>query len=296
VPTLPDGARLEPGGGGLERLVMSTRAAEAHVYLHGAQVAHYQPAGERRVLWMSERSRFQTGTPGAPIRGGVPVCFPWFGPLAGRADAPAHGVARLLRWSLASVETVAGGGLVACLELRSNDYTRRLVPHAFLLRLGVHVGSSLRLALSVTNDGDDVFRFEEALHTYFAVSDARRIELAGLEGAAYVDKTEGGATKTMSEAPLAITRETDRVFTGHRGPIVISDPSWQRRIRVLRTGSSTAVVWNPWIAKAKAMTDFGDDEWTGMVCVEAANALADAVTLGPGETHELVTELTTSSL
>lgn len=288
MPKLPEGARLEPGRGGLERLVLATAQAELHVYRHGAHVTHFQPVGERPLLFLSRQSQFSAGK---PIRGGVPICFPWFGPKADDAAAPLHGFARLAEWALVSVERGADGALAATLELRSDESTQRLFPHAFTARLVVIAGRELRLALAVRNEGEQPFRFTEALHSYFAVGDARQLRITGFERARYVDKTDGGALKALGDGPLAIAGETDRVFGGHSRPVVIEDPAWHRRIRVERTGSATAVVWNPWVAKAKTMPDFGDDEWTEMVCVESANALDDAVTLPPGVSHELATTI-----
>ena len=285
--TLPEGARLESGRGGLQRLVLDGAGGEVHVYTHGANVTHFQPQGERPVLWLSAHSAFESGTPGKPIRGGVPICFPWFGP---KPDSPIHGVARLLEWRIAAVEVV-GSGLRAVLTLGANDYTRAHFAGAFDLQLAVTADRTLGLELRVRNTGVEAFRFEEALHTYFAVGDVRRVTLSGLEGATYVDKTDGGARKTVGNEPLAFSAETDRVFPGVEGSITIHDPEWQRRVLVGRSGSRTAVAWNPWIAKAKAMPDFGDDEWTGMVCVESANALDDAVTLAPGAQHTLTTTI-----
>ncbi len=285
--TLPDGARLEAGPGGLERLVLAVADGKAHVYLQGANVAHFQPAGERPVLWVSERSQYQGGAPGKPIRGGVPLCFPWFGPKTDDREAPLHGVARLLPWSIAQVLPVASESLSAELVLASSEYTRRFFPHEFALRLGLSVGRTLRLELQVKNVGATAFRFEEALHTYFAVGDVRRVTISGLEGASYVDKTDAGVRKTLGPSPLTIAGETDRVFIGHSGPLTITDPSWRRSILLERRGSATAVVWNPWQAKALAMPDFGDDEWPGMLCLEAANALEGGVTLEPGAAHVL---------
>ncbi len=287
---LPDGARLEQGRGGLERLSLSSPEGEAHVYTHGANVTHFQPRGERPVLWLSARSQFEGGSPGKPIRGGVPLCFPWFGPRTDVADAPLHGVARLLPWTISGVER-SSAGLRATLELRSNDYTRRYVPEGFALRVVLEVGRTLEMTLEVQNDAETPFRFAEAQHSYFAVGDARRIAITGLEGALYLDKTDGGARKTLDRAPLVLTGETDRVFPGVASALTISDPAWERRLLVERRGSATAVVWNPWTAKAKAMPDFGDDEWTEMVCVESANALENAVTLDPGGRHALVTTI-----
>jgi glucose-6-phosphate 1-epimerase len=285
---LPEGARLETGQGGLERLVLSTAEAEVHVYRHGAHVTHFQPVGERPVLFLSRQSQFAAGK---PIRGGVPICFPWFGPNGDDAAAPLHGFARLTEWALVSVEKEADGELAATLELCPDEHTNRFFPYVFRARLVVVAGRALRLALAVRNEGEQPFRFTEALHSYLAVGDARQLRITGLERARYVDKADAGAVKTLGDAALRIEGETDRVFGGHAGPIAIEDPAWRRRIRVERTGSATAVVWNPWVAKAKAMPDFGDDEWTGMICVEAANALDDSVTLPPGAPHELATTI-----
>jgi len=276
---LPDGARVEPGPGGLERLALSTDTGEAHVFLHGAHVAHFQPRGERPVLWVSGASRYESGK---PIRGGVPVCFPWFGPKAGAPEAPMHGFARIRPWSVRSVAREEGGRLRAVLELDSDDATRASFPHDLRVSLEVLVGRSLALALTVRNTGPSPFTFEAALHSYFAVSDVRRCRITGLEGAGFVDKTAAGARRPGEPSPIVVAAETDRVYPGTESAVVIEDAGWARRIAVAKSGSRTTVVWNPWVAKAKAMPDFGDDEWSGMVCVETANAMDDAVALVPG--------------
>jgi D-hexose-6-phosphate mutarotase len=279
---LPDGAKVEAGPGGLERLVLGAGNAEALVYLHGAHVAHYQPRGARPVLWVSRESRFESGR---PIRGGVPICFPWFGPKAGAPDAPLHGFARIRPWTLRSVAPGPGGALRAALELVSDASTRTLFPHELRVTLEVAVGATLGLALTVRNESARPFTYEEALHSYFAVGDVRACRIRGLEGAGFVDKTAAGARRPGEAAPIAVVAETDRVYTGTTATVTVEDPGLGRRLSVAKTGSRTTVVWNPWIAKAAAMPDFGDDEWTGMLCVETANALEDAVTLGPGEVH-----------
>ncbi len=285
-PTLPDGARLETGAGGLQRLVIATADAEAHLYSHGAHLTHFQPAGERPVLWISERSRFRGGVPGEPIRGGVPICYPWFGPKAGASSAPPHGFARLLPWTLVEVAPDAGG-LRAAYRLEDNDYTRTLWPGAFELVFSVTVGRRLTMDLVVRNRGAVEFVCEEALHTYFSVSDVRQVAIQGLEGTPYLDKV-GGATRRPGAAdPITVVAETDRVYGGTSGAVTIVDPGWGRRIAVRKSGSATTVVWNPWIAKAKAMPDFGDDEWPAMLCVETANAVDDAVTIPAGESHRM---------
>jgi D-hexose-6-phosphate mutarotase len=293
---LAEGAFIEPGSGGLDRLVLEAAEGTAHVYLQGAHVTHFQPRGGRPVLFLSRESRFEGGVPGGgglgkAIRGGVPVCFPWFGPKAGDATAPAHGFARLLAWEIDGVTRDERGCLRASLRLGASDSTRRFFPHDFVVRLMVSVDARLQLELAVHNLGRVPMTFEEALHTYFAVGDARRVSIRGLEGARFLDKTEGFARKPGEPTPIAIARETDRVYPDARGAVTIDDPVWARRVVVSKAGSATTVVWNPWLEKAKGMTDFGDDEWTAMVCVETANAMADAVTVLPGEAHAMGTTI-----
>ena len=285
---LPDGARLEKGPGGLDRLVLSASDGEAVVTLQGAHVAHFQPKGEKPVLWMSAESRFEAGK---PIRGGVPICFPWFGPKAGAPDAPLHGFARILLWSIVAVTRESDGSLRATLDLTADAAARGGFPHELALSLTVRVGGSLRLELAVRNTDAAPRAFEAALHSYFAVSDVRQVRLLGLEGTAFVDKTAAMARKPGDNGPITIAAETDRVYLGATGTVTIEDPGWRRRIVVGKSGSSTTVVWNPWVAKAKAMPDFGDEEWPGMVCVETANAMDDAVTLAPGATHVMTATL-----
>ena len=285
---LPDGSRLEKGPGDLERLVLSASDGEAVVYLQGAHVAHFQPKGEKPVLWMSAESRFEAGK---PLRGGVPICFPWFGPKAGAPDAPLHGFARILPWTVAAVARESDGSLRATLDLTAEAAARGGFPHELALSLTVRVGRALRLELAVRNSDAAPRAFEAALHSYFAVSDVRQARIRGLEGVPYVDKTAGMARQPGAGEPIMITTETDRVYLGATGTVTIEDPGWRRRVVVGKSGSSTTVVWNPWVAKAKAMPDFGDEEWRGRVCVETAHAVDDAVTLAPGGTHVMTATL-----
>jgi glucose-6-phosphate 1-epimerase len=284
----PDGARLEKGPGGLDRLALHAAEGEALVYLQGAHVAHFQPKDGRPVLWMSAASRFEKGK---PLRGGVPICFPWFGPKAGSPEAPLHGFARILPWTVGTVTRETGGSLRAVLELTAEAAARGGFPRELSLSLAVTVSRSLRMELTVRNVDSTAVTFEEALHSYLSVSDVRQARIRGLEGVGYVDKTAGMARQAGEDAPITIVGETDRVYLGAKGTVTVEDPGWGRRIVLGKQGSATTVVWNPWVAKAKAMPDFGDDEWAGMVCVETANALDDAVTLAPGASHVMTATL-----
>ncbi|WP_035759093.1 D-hexose-6-phosphate mutarotase [Granulicoccus phenolivorans] len=269
---LPEAITLETGRGGLPVVKVATAAVTGEVYLLGAHVTAWTPAGEAPVLWVSEQSNFLRGT---PIRGGVPVCAPWFGPGRHGDKQPAHGWFRISDWELTGAEVV--------------DDEARLTfaltgPGGISAEYRVLLGRSLHLDLSVTA-GADPLDLEEATHAYFAVSDIHGVRVDGLAGAHYVDKAPGGASDNVELGPVTFTGETDRVYA-HTGPATVIDPDG-RHITLSKHGSNNTVVWNPWVDKAAAMGDFGDDEWPGMMCLEAANALDGYVALQPGETHTM---------
>jgi glucose-6-phosphate 1-epimerase len=269
---LPDGIRREAGRGGLERLIIKTPQAEAEIYLHGAHVTAFQPRGRKPVLFMTRQSWFEAGK---PIRGGVPICFPWFGP--GKDGRPAHGFARLKEWDVTGVEQSDGA-----VELNF-----RLPDTEFEVDFRVSVGAALRMELRVRNPSPQPMQFEEALHTYLAVSDVRQVGITGLAGTTYSDRVGTPHTEIEGAAPIRITGETDRIYLNTQATCIVDDPGWQRRLVVEKTGSNATVVWNPWIAKAKAMPDFGDDEWPAMLCIETCNVREHAVTLAPGQSHTM---------
>jgi glucose-6-phosphate 1-epimerase len=287
-PGLPSSVVLAPGGGGLDRLLVTAPAGSAEIYLHGAQVTGWRPAGGDDVLFLSTRSRFAAGT---AIRGGVPICFPWFGPHPTDPSAPSHGFARVLPWRLLGARD-AGDDVVVELGLQDSAETRAGAwPHPFRATYRVTVGATLRLELEVTSTGTEPVTFEEALHTYLAVGDVRRIEVTGLEGTGYRDKVAGGALVAGAADPVRLTGETDRVYLGTDATGVVRDPAGGRDVVVGKDGSATTVLWNPWAEAAAAMADLADDEWTGMVCLETANVGDAAVTLAPGATHTMTATL-----
>lgn len=281
---MPDSIQWSEGRGGLRRVQISSRLAEAEIYLHGAHITHFQPRGRRPVLFMSGKSWFERDK---PIRGGVPVCFPWFGPRPGGLPGLPHGYARLSEWRLTDVREAADGSVDLSFEFNSENVAPEWLLAGTIVRFDVGIGHELRMALTVRNDSAAPVRFEEALHTYLAVSDARNIGIEGLAGATCLDRLAPGQERTEGGEAIRIVAETDRLYVGTQATCVVHDPGWNRRIVVAKTGSNTTVVWNPWVAKAKAMPDFGDDEWPGMVCVETCNAGPNSVTLAAGETHEM---------
>jgi len=281
---IPDSLRFEVEPNGLIRAVIVTAQAEAQIHLHGAHVTHYQPRGDRSVLFMSTHSWFE---PGKPIRGGVPIVFPWFGPRAGDPAAPSHGFARLAEWRVESSTQAADGSVTLALGLDATRATHPAWPHGYELQYRVTVGSALKLALDVRNTSVQAISFEAALHTYLVVSDVRQVSVAGLGRTQFLDKTDGARRKTQGTEPIRITGETDRVYLNTQTTCVVDDPAGDRRLVVDKRGSDVTVVWNPWIAKAHAMPDFGADEWPQMLCIETCNAAEHAVTLPPGHRHEM---------
>ncbi len=269
---------------------VEARFDEAHygVFDHGAHVFAWRPPGARPVIWMSRRSLF---APGRAIRGGVPVCFPWFGGGPKGASTPPHGFARLVDWRRVGVNDEIDAQQRLTVDYALDATTAGAqpdFPHRFAAALrAVFARDHLQIDLEVKNEGATEFAFEAALHTYLAVGDARRIVIEGLDGAPFIDKAaDAPARERVQQGPLALTGETDRIYESNAAVTVI-DPVWERRLLVTQGGSAQTVIWNPWETRARAMADFGDEEWTSMVCVEAVNALNNAVRVAPGASHRM---------
>ncbi len=278
------------GPGGLAAAQIANAHASAAVALLGGHVLAFQPRGHEPVLWLSRQSRFEVGK---PIRGGVPVCWPWFSAHPDDPGKPFHGFARLSLWSVTGTAVVADGATQVRLGLRDTGETRSLWPHAFELEVAVTVGTRLRVELSARNLGEEAWTCTAALHSYFSVSDVTQIAIHGLDGCDYV---EAGGGPTRQQGPVTINREVDRVYVDTTATCAIEDPGMGRRISVAKAGSRSTVVWNPWAEKARRLEDFGDDEYPGMVCVETANSRADVVTIAPGAKHCLAVLISVEDL
>jgi D-hexose-6-phosphate mutarotase len=257
--------------------------AAASVALQGGHVITYQPHGQQPVLWVSRLSLFE---PGKAIRGGVPVCWPWFGTHPTDPSLPFHGFVRTSMWQVRGTSVGPQDATEIRLGLTESAESQALWPHAFDLEIVVSVGAQLHIELIARNPGDQPFVCGGALHTYYTVGDARRIAIHGLDGCDYLDKVEGFKRKSQ-RGPVTIAGETDRIYLDTAAACVIDDPALARRIGIAKAGSRTTVVWNPWAEKARQIIDFEDDEYLSMVCVETANADADAATVAPGGEHRL---------
>jgi len=259
---------------------VTTESASGLVYLQGAHVAAWQPAGAQPVIYMSENAVY---APGKALRGGVPICFPWF---VEHKEFPAHGFARARNFEYRGARRDANGNTELEFTLESDDETRAFFPHDFTARLRVAFGKKLGLEFSVTNRDSQPFTFEEALHSYFHVADVTQTSLRGLEGARYVDKVREQSVFTEGPRELRFIAETDRVYESTASCTIV-DPVGKRSLLIEKEHSAATVVWNPWRERAAQMSDLGAAAWPTMLCVESANVGKSRVTLAAGESHRL---------
>jgi glucose-6-phosphate 1-epimerase len=271
----------EPGG--LILAEVRNQYATARISLQGAQVVNWVPLNEPPIIWLSKAAKF---APGKSVRGGVPVCWPWFGPHVSEASYPGHGYARTVAWDVIAAEALEDGRTQLVFQLQENAATRAQWPHNTPLVCQITVGDTLEIELVTTNAEDTTITITEALHTYFDVGDISKVKVYGLEDTEYLDKVDGGQRK-IQHGPVTIDGEVDRVYVGTRAECVIDDPVLQRKIHINKRGSDSTVVWNPWIEKANKMGDLGEDGYRHMLCVESGNAAENVVTIAPGKTHQM---------
>ena len=276
------------GRGELPMLEVSTAWSTAEIYLHGAHVTHFQKKGDSPLLFLSQCSRFSANE---PIRGGIPVIFPWFGP---REGMPQHGFVRSKNWEVKEVAPSPDGSVSVrfCLP----EYPEASAFPPFTVEYVVTVSDSLGLELLVTNKSQEAFTFENCLHTYFEVGDIGSVSVTGLKGIKYLDKVANFAEKQETGEPIRVSSEVDRIYQNTTEAVEIVDEKSGRKIKVEKHGSVSTVVWNPWIAKAQQMPDFGNDEYQRMICVESGNVAANSIRLPPNETSRLAVKLSSTRL
>jgi glucose-6-phosphate 1-epimerase len=282
--SIPGAVRITDGPGGFARVVVTTPMAQAVVCTYAGQVLSFRPKGGDEVLFLSDKAFY---APGKAIKGGVPVCWPWFGPDPEGQGRQAHGFVRNRQWELRATEKFDDGRVRVALGLADTEETRAIWPHAFDLELGVTVGAALEVELLTRNRGNQAFALGQALHTYFRVGDIDRVAVQGLGGCRYIDKAGGGSVERRQDGPVTIAAEVDRIYLGVGSRLSIDDKALGRRIVIEPEGSASAVVWNPWADIARSMADLGDDDYKTFLCVETTNAADDVVTLAPGTVHRL---------
>jgi D-hexose-6-phosphate mutarotase len=275
---------FQQGQNGLPALAITTQWSTAAVYLHGAHVTAFKKNAEPPLLFMSQSSRFASDH---PIRGGVPVIFPWFG---NREGVGMHGFVRTKQWEVNAISAAGDGGTSVRFLLPNYPEAQAYPP--FNAEYVVTVGQTLKLELIITNlSRDQTFSFENCFHTYFGVGDVSNIAIKGLKGITYLNKPTNFSQHTETNEEIRIASEVDRVYLNTTDTVEILDPALHRKIRIEKHGSVSTVVWNPWIAKAKQMADFGDDEYKKMVCVESGNVASNNINLPPGDSSTLTVEI-----
>ncbi|HEY9199394.1 MAG TPA: D-hexose-6-phosphate mutarotase [Gammaproteobacteria bacterium] len=284
---IPEQLRFKDMPGGLVIAEIDNVHATASIALQGAHLMTWTPrVAEGRghpVIWLSEQASLAVGK---SIRGGAPVCWPWFGPHPAEPKFPGHGFARTVPWDVVDTQKLGNGATRLVFRIVQSDVTRAQWPHPCELELHIVVGPTLEMDLVTRNTGSDTITVGDALHTYFEVGDVRQVKVHGLDGCPYLDKVDGGARKQQN-GPVTIAGEVDRIYLESTADCVIEDPVLARRIRIAKQGSASSVVWNPWIEKAAKMGDLGENGYLRMLCVESTNADADVVDIAPGAEHHL---------
>jgi glucose-6-phosphate 1-epimerase len=266
--------------------INNTRA-HATVSTYSGQLLSYRPKDRQEdLLFVSDKAYYEAGK---AIKGGIPVCWPWFGPDPENRGRPAHGFVRNRQWQVSGSESLADGSTKIILSIADSEATRALWPHPFRLDIEITVGDTLRVELVTHNTGNDSITISQALHSYFRVGDITSVSVLGLDGINYIDKANDSARKTQA-GPLTISSEVDRIYTDTSGDLTIDDASLERKISIASSGCSTAVVWNPWVEIAASMADLDDDDYLQMLCVETANAGPETVTITAGDCYRLSAE------
>ena len=273
------------GKGGFPFIEISNAKASALISVYAGQVLSFRPAGTvDDLMFLSEKAYYQ---PGKAIKGGAPICWPWFGADPQGLGRPAHGFVRNRLWTVVATGTTADGDTRVTLGLIDTPETRAIWPQSFTLALEITVGNSLNLELVTGNTGTQTFSITQAFHTYFKVGDISQTSVLGLEGTDYIDKTDNSAQKYQTGA-VTINTEVDRIYLGVQGELVIADAALKRRIRIASRGSKTSVVWNPWAKISAEMGDLQDDDYRRLLCVEITNAATDVVEIAPNSEFRLV--------
>ncbi len=270
------------GQGGLNAIEINNAECSANIVIQGAHLTHWAPSGQKPVIWLSPTADI---APNKAIRGGIPICWPWFGPHPSKADFPSHGIARTGHWEVIATTALADKTQVS-LRLIKNLEENDLWPHPTILECHFTLGRALEIDLVTHNTGGDAIHIGQALHTYFNISDIHNVSVNGLENCYYLDKVDASKRK-QQQGPVKISAETDRVYTDTDADCLISDPGFQRQMRIEKRGSQSTVVWNPWAEKSAAMADMGKSAYSNMLCVESANAADDERTIQAGDVHHL---------
>lgn len=278
---IPDQITFETKDEDLVFIRITNPFATALISMQGAHLISWIPAGQQPVIWLSQDARFNKGK---SIRGGVPICWPWFGSHAQEKSFPAHGFARSQPWQIRRTEQLPDDRSLLVFQLQPQAEMHNFWPYPSELELQMIIGDRLEMTLITHNTGSEPIMIGEALHTYFNVSHIDQLSVHGLKNREFIDTLDQNRRKRETD-PIRINAEIDRIYVDTIDDCVIQDTGWQRQIRISKQGSGSTVVWNPWIDKSARMGDMGQGGYQKMLCVETTNAADDVVRIMPGEKH-----------
>lgn len=283
--------RVIESAGGIPVVEVKNAQASAKISLQGAHLLSWVPQGEDEVIWLSKDARFE---PGKSVRGGIPVCWPWFGASEVDTAYPAHGFARTVFWQLSQVKAISADETQIIFRLDTdkitdNKNTQKMWPYSSLLEYIITLGKTLSLELITYNNSSSEIIISEALHTYFNVGDITQTSVKGLDKKTYLDKPDNFKRKIQNSS-ITVNSEVDRVYLNTTDDVVIENKN--RKIKIKKQGSLSTIVWNPWKAVAEKMADLGEGGYLQMLCVESGNAAENSIAVKAGESHRLQVEYT----
>lgn len=279
---IPNRVGFNTGNGGFPFIKVQNQSASALISLYGGQILSYKPVTEKAdMLFLSKKSLYENGI---AIRGGIPVCWPWFGPDPKGLQRPNHGFVRNQFWNVLATSTTDTETNIS-LQFTEKHKNEKTWKQPFTLTLEFSIGSTLALKLITLNNGDKPFSFTQAFHTYFNVADIHRVQVFGLEDSFYFDKLDHGREKHQTGI-VTISEETDRIYENVNSHLVLNDPVYRRRIEIDSQNCKTGVVWNPW---QKPMADLDEKDYQRFICVETGNIAFDLIQVPPGSQKSLLT-------
>ena len=270
------------GKGGFPVMEISNDYARSTISVYGGQVLSFQPVNQTEMMFLSSQAYYQQGK---AIKGGAPVCWPWFGPDP-EARRSSHGFVRNRLWKMTEVVSTQDGATKVTMGLTDTADTREIWDYAFDLAIVITVGSSLTIELVTRNTGKESFSITQALHSYFNVGDINKVRVLGLADKSYIDKVDEGKEKTQTGA-VSFSEECDRIYLDVPSELVIEDADLDRKIKITATNSNTAIVWNPWAEISANMADLGEQDYQKFVCVETANAANEVIEVAAGSEYKM---------
>lgn len=277
-------AKFVEGEGGFPVVEITNEYAKAKISLYAGQVLSFQPVDQTQdMMFLSSKAYY---TPGKATKGGVPICWPWFGPDPEDQGRASHGFVRNRMWNMAEISSNQDGSTTVVMGLEDTAETRKIWDFTFDLAIAFTVGSSLTIELTTRNTGDKPFNITQALHTYFRIGDISQVRILNLEDTSYLDKVDGGKNKTQT-GDVTFNSECDRIYLDVPSQLIIDDMALGRKIKITAANSNTAIVWNPGAEISVSMADLGDLDYQKFVCVETANAANEVIEIPPGNDYNL---------